>query len=68
MKTIEIEVGRLLCGKVRDFLNNCKFKGMNIEFNESSGFIERDFTIRGADNDIALVKSSLDNWVNSLDT
>ena len=68
MRTIEIEVGRLLCGKVRDFLNKCKFKGMNIEFNESSGFIERDFTIRGDDNDIALVKSSLDNWVNSLDT
>lgn len=68
MRTIEIEVGRLLCGKVRDFLNKCKFKGMDIQFNESSGFIERDFTIRGADNDIALVKASLDNWVNSLDT
>jgi hypothetical protein len=68
MRTIEIEVGRLLCGKVRDFLNKCKFQGMDIQFNESGGFIERDFTIRGADNDIALVKSSLDNWVNSLDT
>jgi hypothetical protein len=68
MRTIEIEVGRLLCGRVRDFLNKCKFQGMDIQFNESSGFIERDFTIRGTDNDIALVKSSLDNWVNSLDT
>lgn len=68
MRTIEIEVGRLLCGKVRDFLNKCKFKGMDIQFNESSGFIERDFTIRGADNDIAIVKSSLDNWLDSLDT
>lgn len=68
MRTIEIKVGRLLCGKVRDFLNKCKFKGMNIEFNESSGFIERDFTMRGTDNDIALIESSLDNWINSLDT
>jgi len=67
MRTIEFEVGRLLCGQVRDFLNKCKFKGMDIEFNESSGLIERDFTIRGADNDIALVKSSLDNWISSLD-
>ena len=68
MRTIKIEVGRLLCGEVRDFLNKCKFKGMNIEFNESSGFIERDFIIRGADNDIALVKRSLDSWIKSLDT
>ena len=68
MRTIEVEVGRLLCGRVRDFLNRCKFKGIDIQFNESSGFIERDFTIRGADNDIALVKSSLDNWFNSLGT
>lgn len=68
MRTIEIKVGRFLCGRVRDFLNKCKFKGMDIQFNESSGFIERDFTIRGADNDISLVKSSLNNWVNSLGT
>lgn len=68
MRIIEIEVGRLLCGRVRDFLNKCKFKGMDIQFNESSGFIERCFTIRGADNDIALVKSSLYKWAQSLDT
>lgn len=67
MRTIEIKVGRLLCGKVRGFLNKCKFIGMDIQFNESSGFIERDFTIRGADDDIARIKSSLDNWTNSLD-
>ena len=30
--TMPLTVGRLLCGTVRDFLNKCKFQGMDITF------------------------------------
>lgn len=67
MRTIEIKVGRLLCSPVRNFLKKCQFKGRDIKFMESDGWIERDFIISGNDVDIGVVKDSLDNWVNQLD-
>jgi len=67
MSNMTFTAGRMLCGKVRDFLNQCKFKGMDIDYIESSGWIERDFTIKGADKDILTVATSLENWANSLD-
>lgn len=39
-------VGRLLCGTVRDFLERVKFSGADIEWHESKGLLEREFTIR----------------------
>ncbi len=66
MKTIEFTAGRLICGHVRNFLKKCQFKGMDIMFMESDGWIERDFVISGSDNDINIVRASLDNWAKSL--
>jgi len=59
---ITIEVGILLCSQVRNFLNECKFNGMNIEFIEGSGWVSRDFHIKGDANDIIKIKKSLDSW------
>ncbi len=39
---------------------------MDIMFMESDGWIERDFVISGSDNDINIVRASLDNWAKSL--
>jgi len=47
-----IEAGRLVCGRIRDFLNGCKFQGMEINFIESTGFLFRVFTIKGSKKDI----------------
>lgn len=46
MKAIELTVGRLLCGTVRDYLGRLKVLGHNIEWHESSGILSRRFTIR----------------------
>lgn len=45
--TETITAGRLICGFVRDALKQAKFKGFDIEWLESSGWIERTFTIKG---------------------
>lgn len=63
MKTITLEVGRLLCIPLREFLELCKFKGMNISFHESSGILERAFTIKGEDSDMVKLKRVLDSWM-----
>ncbi len=65
MASIEITVGRLLCGKVRRFLDKCIFKGSDIAYIESSGFIQRDFTVKGSDADIIMVRDSLNEFFNN---
>ena len=66
--TMTIEVGRLLCGQVRHFLKTCRFKGIDIMFLESDGWIERDFIISGTSEDLKVVKRSLDVWMEALNT
>ena len=67
MASINITVGRMLCGQVRNFLNKCKFQGMDIEYLESSGWVQRDFTIKGPVNDVTTVQKSLEAWIDKLD-
>ena len=67
MANMKFTAGRMLCGKVRSFLEQCKFKGMDIEYIESSGWVTRDFTIKGSDNDILTVHRSLAEWANKND-
>ena len=62
--TINVTVGRFICGQLRDHLNQCKFNGYNIDFIESSGWIERDFVIKGDLDDIKRLKFQLDSWLN----
>jgi hypothetical protein len=60
--TIEFETGILLCGKVRDFLERCKFEGMNIEWREGRGWISRDWIVKGNPADIQIINASLQQW------
>ncbi len=67
MGSVNLTVGRMLCGQVRDFLESCKFKGMDIEYLESSGWLERDFTVKGSNDDIIAVHQSFKDWMKRLD-
>ena len=67
MAHMTITLGRMLCGKARNFLDSEKFKGRNIEYLESKGFIERDFTIVGSNEDILYIEKCFDNWAKEND-
>lgn len=60
--TIRFTAGRLLCGKIRDFLQKCRFDGMQVEWYEGNGWIERDWIIKGNENDMCVIKRSLELW------
>lgn len=58
----EIVVGRLLCRQVRDFLKAAKFSGHDIDWLESSGWIERTFTLKGRPAAVRYVVATLEAW------
>jgi hypothetical protein len=60
MTSLRFNVGRFLCGTVRDYLNSERFMGRSIEFIESSGFLERTFTVRGKQEDVERVMLWMD--------
>jgi len=62
MAQFSFQAGRLLCGTVRDYLNKCKWEGKNIDFLESSGFFEREFTIKGDLDDVTEILEDLREW------
>jgi hypothetical protein len=45
---MKITVGRLLCGELRNMLEESKFLGHPVEWHEGRGLIERDWIIRGS--------------------
>ncbi|HXE82942.1 MAG TPA: hypothetical protein VN513_06400 [Gemmatimonadales bacterium] len=51
--------GRLLCGRIRDFLRHAAFADPRIEWIESSGLIQRRFTIRGPSDDVQWLGTEL---------
>jgi hypothetical protein len=57
-----ISVGRLLCSHVRDYLAQQKLRGFQIEYHESSGLLEREFTIAGDRDCVLLIKDALEQW------
>ena len=60
MDHIEFECGRLLCAGLREYLNRCKFLGMDISYMEGPGFLSRTFIIKGDRVDIAKVRAHLE--------
>lgn len=60
--SMKMEIGRLLCGQVRDFLNSCKFNGMDIDYIEGSGILSKTFTVKGNAHDMVIVHRSLVEW------
>ncbi len=60
---LQLTIGRLYCRDIRYFLNQCQFKGHNVEFIESKGLLQRHFTIKGDSQIIETIKITLDNWL-----
>jgi hypothetical protein len=68
MAYTQMLVGRILCGKVRDYLSEERMKGRNIQWHESSGWIQRRFTISGSDADVAHIGQTLMAWFKRMET
>lgn len=59
-----LDVGILLCGYVRDAIKRAQFCGLDVQYIESSGWIERRFVLKGKD--AGQVARTLDERINSL--
>lgn len=59
-----MEVGRLYFNSVRDYLRQQQFTGADVKWIESSGWIEREFTINAP----AYVGRYLQRWAHEVNT
>ncbi len=59
---ITFTVGRLLCGTIRQFLSECKFKGADIEWMESGGLIEHQFIVKGEDSAVRKIANAIKSY------
>lgn len=62
MKILSIVAGRLLCGAIRDFLKKAKLMEIIEDYTESSGFLEREFVIKGTEEGLLTVKESIEEY------
>ncbi len=67
-KTHTITVGRLLCGQVREYLEDCVFRGAPIKYRESKGFLEREFTFTGEPEAVDQILNSIQSAYGSTDS
>jgi hypothetical protein len=58
----EVEVGRLLCGDMREMLESEVFCGRPIRWREGKGWLSRTFVIVGPEAHVAQVKQRIDYW------
>lgn len=50
-KTVEMKIGRLLCGRVREYLNQARFDGYEFNYFESGGLLSHKFILRSDGDD-----------------
>ena len=62
--TLEFTVGRLVCAPVRRYLLKRQFFGADIEFQESSGWLTREFIVKGDYDTMQSVVGDLKEWAN----
>ena len=66
MKTITFVAGRLLCGQIRSYLQKRQFCGAKIEWFEGSGLVQRDWAVKGDEQDIDAVEKDIREYFNRL--
>ena len=59
MRYFTFTAGRLRWNTIRNFLDGCKFKEMDICYMETNGFLSHDFIVKGSDDDILIVQNTL---------
>ena len=57
--TVRFTAGILRCWQVRDYLEARRFEGLNIEWREGRGWIEREWIVRGDTEDVLRVWRAL---------
>ncbi len=57
--TARMEVGILLCGQVRRYLERERFLGRNIRWHEGGGIVSREFIIKGDEPDVRAIYRTL---------
>lgn len=62
----EIEVGRLLCGDMRELLDSEVFCGRPIRWREGKGWFCRTFTVVGPKAHVQQLKERIDHWASTL--
>lgn len=67
MPYLSYTVGLGLWGQMRRFLREAQFRHDEIRWLESSGWIERTFTIKAEPAVLAGIKRDLDRWVSELE-
>lgn len=55
--------GIMLCGKIREYLESRRFEGVDFEWREGRGWIEREWIIRGAPAAVQLIQGDMKAWV-----
>lgn len=64
---ITMEVGRIYWKPLRDYLKAEQFRGINLTWMESSGWIVHTFYIKGLDRDVQPLRDTLHRWAETVD-
>ncbi len=62
MASLEFTIGRLNAGRIRDYLDGEVFKNPEIRYIESTGWLDRKFTIVAASQEIDRMRRDIDAW------
>lgn len=57
------EVGALLVGQLRDYVEQCRFEGMDVEIWIGHGWFVKPFSIRGAKKDVESIAALLNEFI-----
>lgn len=66
--SFEFEAGILICGRIRDMLDDEIFNGRKIRYREGRGWISRVFSIKGERADVEAVSERLTFYAKCLDS
>jgi len=59
LPTFQVDVGRLLCGSVREYLEMEKWKCVDVRWREGKGLISRTFLIAAPAKDLDKIKADI---------
>jgi len=62
MAKIDVEVGLLMRGRMRQYLNEMKFYGADVAYMESKSLLVSSFSIKGSEDAIMAIKRRVDSW------
>ena len=57
--TFQVDVGRLLCGTVREYLQMEKWKGVDVRWREGKGVFSRIFIVAAPQEDLEVLKADI---------